>query len=33
MDIAETTGMFNMSNRMASGLGWSPNPEYAALGR
>lgn len=33
MDIAETTGMFNMSNRMASGLGWAPNPEYAALGR
>jgi len=33
MDIAETTGMFNMSNRMASGLGWAPNPEYAVLGR
>ena len=33
MDIAEVTGLFNMSNRMASGLGWEPNPEYAELGR
>jgi uncharacterized peroxidase-related enzyme len=33
MDIAEVTGLFNMSNRMASGLGWLPNPEYAGLGR
>ncbi len=33
MDIAEVTGMFNMSNRMASGLGWEPNPEYDTLGR
>ena len=33
MDIAEVTGMFNMSNRMASGLGWRPNPEYETLGR
>jgi uncharacterized peroxidase-related enzyme len=33
MDIAEVTGMFNMSNRMASGLGWAPNPEYETLGR
>jgi uncharacterized peroxidase-related enzyme len=33
MDIAEVTGMFNMSNRMASGLGWEPNPEYESLGR
>jgi uncharacterized peroxidase-related enzyme len=33
MDIAEVTGMFNMSNRMASGLGWEPNPEYETLGR
>jgi len=33
MDIAETTGMFNMSNRLASGLGWAPNPEYAFPGR
>ena len=33
MDIAEVTGLFNMSNRMASGLGWAPNPEYETLGR
>ena len=33
MDIAEITGLFNMSNRMASGLGWAPNPEYETLGR
>jgi uncharacterized peroxidase-related enzyme len=33
MDIAEVTGMFNMSNRMASALGWAPNPEYETLGR
>ncbi len=33
MDIAEITGLFNMSNRMASGLGWAPNPEYEAMGR
>jgi uncharacterized peroxidase-related enzyme len=33
MDIAEVTGLFNMSNRMASGLGWAPNPEYEGLGR
>ena len=33
MDIAEVTAMFNFSNRMASGLGWAPNPEYEALGR
>ena len=33
MDVAEVTGLFNMSNRMASGLGWAPNPEYEALGR
>lgn len=33
MDIAEVTAMFNFSNRMASGLGWQPNPEYASLGR
>lgn len=33
MDIAEVTGMFNMTNRMASGLGWEPNPEYDSLGR
>ena len=33
MDIAEVTGMFNLTNRLASGLGWEPNPEYHALGR
>jgi uncharacterized peroxidase-related enzyme len=33
MDIAEVTGMFNLTNRMASGLGWEPNPEYETLGR
>lgn len=33
MDVAEVTGLFNMSNRMASGLGWAPNPEYDLLGR
>lgn len=33
MDIAEVTGMFNLTNRMASGLGWAPNPEYESLGR
>lgn len=33
MDIAEVTALFNMSNRMASGLGWAPNPEYETLGR
>jgi uncharacterized peroxidase-related enzyme len=33
MDIAEVTAMFNFTNRMASGLGWEPNPEYDSLGR
>jgi uncharacterized peroxidase-related enzyme len=33
MDIAEVAAMFNFSNRMASGLGWEPNPEYERLGR
>ncbi|HJU47086.1 MAG TPA: peroxidase-related enzyme [Gaiellaceae bacterium] len=33
MDVAEVTGIFNMSNRMASGLGWVPNPEFETLGR
>jgi uncharacterized peroxidase-related enzyme len=33
MDIAEVTAMFNFSNRLASGLGWAPNPEYDQLGR
>lgn len=32
-DIAEVTAMFNFTNRLASGLGWLPNPEYFALGR
>jgi uncharacterized peroxidase-related enzyme len=33
LDIAEVTGIFNFSNRLASGLGWAPNPEYESLGR
>ena len=33
MDIAEVTAMFNFSNRLASGLGWKPNPEYERIGR
>ena len=33
MDITEVTSLFNFSNRMASGLGWAPNPEYETLGR
>jgi uncharacterized peroxidase-related enzyme len=33
MDAAEVTGMFNFTNRLASGLGWQPNPEYESLGR
>ena len=33
MDIAEVAAMFNFSNRLASGLGWAPNPEYETLGR
>jgi uncharacterized peroxidase-related enzyme len=33
MDVAEVTGMFSLTNRMASGLGWVPNPEYETLGR
>ena len=33
MDIAEVTALFNFSNRMASGLGWVPNPEFEELGR
>ena len=32
-DIAEVTAMFNFTNRLASGLGWVPNPEYFSLGR
>ena len=33
MDIVEVTAMFNFTNRLASGLGWQPNPEYETLGR
>jgi uncharacterized peroxidase-related enzyme len=33
MDITEVTAIFNFSNRMASALGWAPNPEYEQLGR
>ncbi len=33
MDIAEVAAMFNFTNRLASGLGWEPNPEYETLGR
>lgn len=33
LDVAEVTAMFNFTNRMASGLGWEPNPEYESLGR
>jgi uncharacterized peroxidase-related enzyme len=32
-DIAQVAAMFNYTNRLASGLGWEPNPEYFALGR
>lgn len=33
LDIAQVTAMFNFTNRLASGLGWRPNPEYFSLGR
>jgi uncharacterized peroxidase-related enzyme len=33
MDITEVAAMFNFTNRLASGLGWRPNPEYVNLGR
>ena len=33
MDITEVAAMFNFSNRLATGLGWVPNPEYFELGR
>jgi uncharacterized peroxidase-related enzyme len=33
MDIAQVAAMFNFTNRLASGLGWVPNPEYFSLGR
>ena len=32
-DIAETAAMFNLTNRLASSLGWQPNREYFTLGR
>jgi uncharacterized peroxidase-related enzyme len=32
MDIAEVAAMFNFTNRMASGLGWTPNDEFVTLG-
>jgi uncharacterized peroxidase-related enzyme len=32
-DIAAVAAMFNFTNRLASGLGWVPNPEYFSLGR
>ena len=32
-DICETTGLFNLSNRMAMGLDMMPNPEYHAMHR
>jgi uncharacterized peroxidase-related enzyme len=33
MDIAEVAAMFNLTNRMASALGWVPNEEYHRAGR
>jgi uncharacterized peroxidase-related enzyme len=33
LDIAQVAAMFNFTNRLASGLGWQPNPEYFTLGR
>ena len=33
MDIAQVAAMFNFTNRLASALGWVPNPEYFSLGR
>jgi uncharacterized peroxidase-related enzyme len=33
MDITQVAAMFNFTNRLASGLGWLPNPEYFSLGR
>lgn len=32
MDIAQVAAMFNFTNRLASGLGWVPNDEFAKLG-
>jgi uncharacterized peroxidase-related enzyme len=33
LDIAQVAAMFNFTNRLASGLGWVPNPEYFSMGR
>jgi uncharacterized peroxidase-related enzyme len=33
LDIAQVAAMFNFTNRLASGLGWKPNPEYFSIGR
>jgi uncharacterized peroxidase-related enzyme len=33
MDIVEVTAVFNLTNRMASALGWVPNDEYHTAGR
>ena len=33
MDIAEVTGLFNMSNRMAAAVDMMPNPEYHGQAR
>mgnify|MGYP006145353241 CR=1 FL=1 len=33
LDIAQVAAMFNFTNRLASGLGWQPNPEYFSQGR
>ena len=32
-DIAEVTGFFNMTNRLANTVGMEPNPEYHQIGR
>ncbi len=32
-DIASVTGFYNMSNRVASGIGMEPNPEYHTQAR
>jgi uncharacterized peroxidase-related enzyme len=32
MDIAEVAAMFNFTNRLASGLGWVPNDDFATIG-
>jgi uncharacterized peroxidase-related enzyme len=32
-DITEVAAVFNLTNRMASALGWAPNEEYHRAGR